>query len=475
MTSAAASWIEHEFADVRLGDTRLDDRYRTVLVDLTRHCTKTVCRSLARSPARMKAAYRFFDNARVRIGDMLAPHVNRTAERVRDAGATTVLVVQDTTTLNYANRARTTGLDIVNTSTTGTASRGLLLHNTMAIGAEDGTSFGLLDQRFVDRKQVHADELLPARTDTLPIEDKESRRWIDVIRDVHAMDLGDSRIVHVADREADIYELFRDAAALGEHVLVRACDNRAIDKASRSEKAHCWLFDDLMGRRAQGTTTVNIQVNGRKKFRTAKLSIIHRRISLPAPQSKSEARDGPLPMIDLTAIMAIEKNPPNARDKLCWVLLTDLAVDTLEEAIEKVGWYSLRWRIEVFHKVLKSGCRIEAAQLGDAERLKRLVIAKSVVAWRLFWLRHLGEQERDASCEAVLETEEWQLLYRIEHRTTRAPKTAPTAAEALLWIAKLGGYLNRKSDPEPGVISLWRGWEQLSEMVDNYRAICGES
>ena len=103
------------------------------------------------------------------------------------------------------------------------------------------------------------------------------------------------------------------------------------------------------------------------------------------------------------------------------------------------------------------------------------MIAKSVVAWRLFWLRHLGEQERDASCEAVLETEEWQLLYRIEHRTTRAPKTAPTAAEALLWIAKLGGYLNRKSDPEPGVISLWRGWEQLSEMVDNYRAICGES
>ena len=75
----------------------------------------------------------------------------------------------------------------------------------------------------------------------------------------------------------------------------------------------------------------------------------------------------------------------------------------------------------------------------------------------------------------MLETEEWQLLYRIEHRTTTAPKTAPTAAEALLWIAKLGGYLNRKSDPEPGVISLWRGWEQLSEMVDNYRAICGKA
>ena len=230
MTNAAARWIETEFAELRLGDTRLDDRYRTVLVDLTRHCTKTVCRSLARSPARMKTAYRFFDNARVRIGDMLAPHVNRTAERVREAGAPTVLVVQDTTTLNYANRAKTTGLDIVNTSPTGTASRGLLLHNTMAIGADDGASFGLLDQRFVDRRQVHADELLPARTDTLPIEAKESRRWIDVIWDVHAMDLGSSRVVHVADREADIYELFRDAAALGEHVLVRAwrqpCDRQ---------------------------------------------------------------------------------------------------------------------------------------------------------------------------------------------------------------------------------------------------------
>lgn len=475
MTSAAASWIEHEFADVQLGDARLDRRYRTVLVDLTRHCGKTVCRSLARSPARMKAAYRFFDNARVRIGDMLAPHVNRTAERVRASDAATVLVVQDTTVLNFAGRAKTANLDIVNTGSTGTKSRGLLLHNTMAIGADDGTSFGLLDQRFVDRQQVHADEALPARSDTLAIADKESRRWIDVIGDVHAMDLGSSRVVHVADREADIYELFRNAAALGEHVLVRASDNRAIDKASRSEKAHTWLFDDLMGRRAQGTTTVEIQVNGKRKFRSATLSIIHRRISLPAPQGKTEARDGALPMLELTAIMAIEKNPPNARDKLCWVLLTDLPVETLEEAIEKVGWYSLRWRIETFHKVLKSCCQVETAQLGDADRLKRFVVAKSVVAWRLFWLRHLGEQEREASCEAVLEAEEWQLLYRIEHRTTRAPKTAPTAAEALLWIAKLGGYLNRKSDPEPGVISLWRGWEQLSEMVDNYRAICGES
>ena len=347
MTSAAASWIEHEFADVRLGDARLDRRYRTVLVDLTRHCTKTVCRSLARSPARMKAAYRFFDNARVRIGDMLAPHVNRSAERVRESGASTVLVVQDTTVLNFAGRAKTANLDIVNTGSTGAKSRGLLLHNTMAIGAEDGAVHGLLDQRFVDRKQVHAEELLPARTDTLPIADKESRRWIDVIGDVHAMDLGKSRVVHVADREADIYELFRDAAALGEHVLVRASDNRAIDKASRSEKAHCWLFDDLMGRRAQGTTTVQIQVNAKKKFRSAKLSIIHRRISLPAPTSKSEARDGPLPMIELTAIMAIEKSAPNPREKLCWVLLTDLPVETLKEAIEKVRWYSLRWRIDI--------------------------------------------------------------------------------------------------------------------------------
>ena len=473
MSTSAQQWIEHELDGVALGDARLDARFASILVDLTRRCGKTLSRSFA-SRAAMKAAYRFFDNARVTVNAMLAPHVRRTVERVRMSDAGTVLLVQDTTTLNFAGRAKTSGLDVINTGSSGEPSRGLLLHNTLAL-TDSGLPLGLVAQSFVDRKTLRSQALVAERTDEAPIRDKESYRWIQTLRATHALDFGDKRIVHVGDREADIYELFRDAAELGAHVLVRASANRVIDKAHRADKPGCWLFDDLMKRRAQGTTTVRIQVNKTRKFRTAKLSIIYRRISLPAPSAKRESRDGPLPMIDLTAVMAIEKSAPSPREKLCWVLLTDLPVQSLDEAIETVDWYSRRWAIEVFHKVLKSGCKVEDAQLGDAENLKRYVIAKSLVAWRLFWLRHLTDHDPDGSCETVLERDEWVLLYRRTHKTRTAPKTAPTVSEALLWIAKLGGYLDRRSDPGPGVISLWRGWERLTDMVDDYRAICGES
>lgn len=259
MMTSAQAWIEREFAEVRLGDKRLDERLRAILVDLSRHCSKTLSRSFSGQLAPMKAAYRFFDNARVSITDMLAPHVRRTTERVRASDADTILAIQDTTCLNYSGRDKTSGLDIIKTASSGTRTEGLLLHNTMA-ACPDGRSFGLLDQRFIERKQTHDEALLKERSDTLPIEDKESRRWLDVIKEVGELDFGDRLLVHVTDREGDIYELFRDAAELGEHVLVRASDNRVIDKTHRSEKAGCWLFDDLMSRRAQGTTKVRVQV-----------------------------------------------------------------------------------------------------------------------------------------------------------------------------------------------------------------------
>ena len=282
-------------------------------------------------------------------------------------------------------------------------------------------------------------------------------------------------MVHVCDREADIYELFRDSNALGEKVLVRAAHNRAIDKSFQHQPATAWLFDTLGECRAQGRTQVRLQVNGKKKYREATLSIAYKSISIPAPVNRTVAKDGEsLPMVTLNAIMAIEKQGSGAlKDRVCWTLLTNLPVDTLESAIEKVHWYAQRWTIEVFHKVLKSGCSVEKAQLGDAERLKRYIVAKSLVAWRLFWLTRIQESDPDSPCDQILEPIEWQLLHRKINKTRSKPDQVPSIRDAFIWIARLGGYLNRKSDPDPGVISLWRGWERLSDIVDDHRDICG--
>lgn len=478
MNSAAKVWVEKEFAAVSFGDARLDSRFRTILSDLTRHGGKTLAGSFE-ALSKLKASYRFMANVRVTLRAMLQPHVLHTLERMR--GHSTVLVLQDTTYLNFGHRADAVGLDVVNRSGSNKAVEGLMLHNTLAV-TTDGLPLGLLDQRFIDRKSFHESSAEQTRAHRSrlgkAIGDKESRRWIDVIHRCHALDAGDCEMVHVCDREADIYELFRDAEALGEKVLVRAEHDRAIDKAHQHEDPTAWIFDKLQARRAQGRTSVTLQVNERgKKYREATLSIVHVPISMPAPTNRTVAKDGPsLPMVALTAIMAIEKQSSRPLcERVCWVLLTNLPVEHVDSAIEKVRWYARRWNIEVFHKILKSGCAVEKAQLGRADRLKRYAVIKSLVAWRLFWLTRLHEHDPDSPCDQILEPIEWKLLQRKLHKSTHIPSKPPTVREAFIGIARLGGYLNRKSDPDPGIISLWRGWERLSDIVDDYRDICGQS
>ena len=155
------------------------------------------------------------------------------------------------------------------------------------------------------------------------------------------------------------------------------------------------------------------------------------------------------------------------------MLLTDLSIDTVDDAIEKIRWYSLRWNVELFHKVLKSGCAVEKAQLRDAERLKKFIVLKSVIAWRLFWLSRYSKNHNADSCLEILTTQEWTILYRKIHRTKKPPESPSTIGEVFIWIAKLGGYIGRRTDPPPGMISLWKGWQRLMDMTEDYRDICG--
>ncbi len=475
MSSSVQQWVNREFASVAFGDARLDQRFRSILVDLGRHCGKTLASSIDTWDG-IKAAYRFFGNSKVNEHEMLAPHTEHTARRAREHG--TILSLQDTVYLDYSKREKTPDLDFIQRSKLGKSVTGLMLHNTLAITTK-GEPLGLFDQRFIDRKSFHGDnaqQKKQIRHCNEAIDDKESRRWFDVVKKVADIDVGDTHVVHVADRESDIYEFFRDTCDIGQHVLIRAARNRSIDKTRRREPPSDKLFDKLRDQRAKGKIDVCIQVNGTKKFRTATLSIIHMPFTMPPPPNKTITKDGTnLPMVSLHAIMAIERRPPKGAEPIEWTLLTNLKIGSLDDAIEKVHWYAKRWNIEVFHKVLKSGCGVENAQLRSAERLKKHTVLRSIVAWRLFWLGRLREIDENTSCEIVLSEEEYSLLYRKANKTKERPTTAPTVGEVVIWIAKLGGYIGRPSDPPPGITSLWRGWERLNEMIDDQRDICGSS
>ena len=405
---------------------------------------------------------------------MLAPHIEQMVNRAREHD--TVLLLQDSTYLDYNNRPKTEGLDLTFRSKLSKASEGLILHNTLAV-TDDGIPLGLIDQTFIDRKSSSGKnfkEKRKIRHWNSPAHKKESIRWINVVRKSRQIDFGQTQTIHVADRECDMYEFYRDAVDLGENVLIRASQNRSINKRYRRESPSCLLFDYLKAKKTQGKVTITIQINGKKKYRDAELSIVYVPITMPPPPNKTINKDGSnLPMVPLCAIMAIERNPPKNQPGVLWVLLTNLDVHNIDQAIEKVRWYSLRWNIEVFHKVLKSGCGVEDAQLRHADRLKKYVVLKSIVAWRLFWLAKLHESNEGHPCSTVLSEIEWKLLYRKSMVTKNPLNEPPTVGEAVIWIAKLGGYIGRTSDPLPGIVSMWRGWQRLMDMVDDFCDICG--
>ena len=473
MEGSSNLWVKREFARLDLGDERLNRRFKLIIAQLAKCCSKTLASSFSHWK-QIKASYRFFDNRKVKESEMLSPHIEQTGERIK--AHETVLLLQDSTYLDYNNRPKTQDLDLTFRSHSSATSKGLILHNTLAV-TDQGIPLGLLDQTFVDRKSFHAgseEEAQRVRRWNRPIEEKESIRWINVLKKCHQMEFGQTHIIHIADRECDLYEFYRDAADLGEQVLVRAAKNRAINKRLRRDPPSVRLFDYLKAKKAQGRTTLSIQVNGEKKYRTAELSIVYRPISMPAPAGKTVKKDGAnLPMVPLYAIMAIERRPPRNQAGILWVLLTNIEIHNLDEAIEKIQWYSRRWNIEVFHKVLKSGCGIENAQLRHADRLKKYIVLKSIVAWRLFWFARAHEHNQDDCCSTVLSKSEWSLLYRKTKKTKHLPNKPPTIGDALIWIAKLGGYIGRTSDPPPGMISLWRGWQRLMDMVEDYDDICG--
>lgn len=182
----------------------------------------------------------------------------------------------------------------------------------------------------------------------------------------------------------------------------------------------------------------------------------------------------------LQAILVREENPPanlaelGDHEPIEWLLLTNTPVSNFDQAVQVIAWYCCRWLIEVFHKILKSGCRVEDCLLQTAKRLQNYIALMAVVAWRLHWLTYLNRTAPDLPCTHILTMTEWQALYMRIHKSTQFPPTPPTVRQAVRWIAQLGGFLGRKSDGEPGVTVIWRGWQRLQDLAATWDVVVNE-
>lgn len=448
-------WAQEEFGAAKLVDERLNRRLLTLARDFYERPQANLPQA-CQSRAKTRAAYRFFDHPKITMDELLQSHYLATLKRISEEKI--VLVVQDTTTLNYSAHPLTEGIGPISPRKSKGAI-GLLLHDSMAFNVA-GTPLGLLDvQCWARDPQQFGKRVLRHE---LPIEQKESHKWLSAYGKVAEAQerCPNTTLISVADREADIYELFDLALnnPCGAQLLVRAEHDRLL------ADGHGRLWEHMAKEPLAATEVLSVPRQGTRAPREARLEVRFGRVKLTPPHRKLEFKE-----LDITAILAQEIDCPQGVEPLQWMLLTTMAVENFDQAVEKLGWYAKRWGIEVYHRTLKSGCKIEERQLGSADRLEACLAIDMVVAWRIFHLTKLGRETPDVPCSVFFEEAEWKALYCFVRQDPKPPDQPPTLREAVRMVASLGGFLGRRSDGEPGTKSLWLGIQRLDDIAATWK------
>jgi hypothetical protein len=456
------NWVDKDSEGSVFKDKRLQQRFRKLLEQIWNGVGQTIpfaCQDWANT----KAAYRFLSNDKVSEKEILDGHFNATKERITTFDKGMILILQDTTEFSYAS----TNPDKIGWTTNLQVGRdmvgkpilhkkcGILMHSSLSV-TDNGLPLGLCAIKFWTRKQFKgANELKRHINPTrISIEEKESYRWLENLKQSTELIQQPSRCIHIGDRESDIYELFVLAKECDTHFLVRICQDRLIDDGSCTIAA------------AMNLITINglhhIAIKGADgNMIEVELEIKYHRIKILPPVGVKRKK---YPALMLTVIHAIEKETPIDRERIIWKLVTDLPITNTEEAIEKLHWYSLRWKIETFHKILKSGCRAESLKLRTAERLSNLIAIFCIVSWRIFWMTMIARLSPNAQPELALTKEELEVLDALPNNRPNDNIQNKTLSYYLNKVARLGGYMGRTLDPPPGNIVMWRGLSKLANL-----------
>jgi hypothetical protein len=427
----------------------------------------------SRSKAAAKASYRLLGNNR--LSDVAVAASHRSAAWQRMEQHPVVLAVADTTNFNHSRHCSTEGLGPIGQGN-GSA-QGYWMHSVVAF-SEEGSALGVLHAQCWARAK-HAKG--PARRmpdkNSKPLDQRESRRWTqayEIIAAQRQQRQGEGpgpRLVMVADRESDIYELFVSNRALDEHcaVLVRAVHPRRMQEDGQI------LWEYLEKQPELGRMHLQVPARAQKPERVATLVVRSARVELGVPWDKARLF-GATEVLKLWAIEAVEAAPPKGAEALHWKLLSSVPAPDFESVQRQLRWYARRWNIEVYHRTLKSGCKCEDRQLRTLEKLKRALSLDMIVAWRLMALRDAARQQPQAPAAQWLEPEACEVLKAWATRKKLDPQPELSIAEAVRYIARLGGYLDRVKDPPPGTQVLWRGLRHLHDMTETWilaRQTCG--
>lgn len=443
-------WSKEEFENINFGDKRIDKRFQKVSEKLSEKPTFSINQACG-IWADTKAAYRLFGNEKVTKEKILKSHQKLTLERMKSQKI--VLVIQDTTYLDFTKHKNKKDIGPIGTEEQDI--QGLLMHTALA-ETVTGLPLGILCQDIWVRSSEETGHRKKRKE--LPIEEKESNKWLKSLEESEKLRPQDTTFVTICDRESDIYEFFVKARELDSKILVRAAQNRKLS----GETSNLW--EHLESQALKGKIEIEVTAREKAKRRKAILEVRFATVTLSPPKSLKAPEKERLGTITIDAILAKEINAPDKVEPLEWLLLTNVTVHSYEDALERLEWYKRRWDIEVYHKVIKSGCKVEDCRLQTTDKLMPYITLCCIIAWRLLWMTKINKEQPTAPCTVILDEHEWEALYIKVHRTKKLPENLPTVREVIRWIGQLGGFLGRKCDKEPGITVIWRGWERLNEI-----------
>ena len=427
-----------EFESIDLGDPRRNRRAIRLVERLSANPTASIPQACADWTDTI-GAYRFFGNEDVQWADILAPHIENSTKRM--AAHQVVLCIQDTTELDF-NGQEASGLGPLSYE----RQRGMYVHPTYAVSTSR-EPLGVLDAWMWARELRDADGKRSGVS--------ESMRWIEGYERLAemAVQLPQTRLVYLADREADIMALMVRARDLGEPLdwLLRSKHNRTLSDGDK-------LWSRVTQGESLGEIRFTLASRQGQRAREVIQNVWAQTLQLP---------DGKGGFVRVTCIVAREIDPADGDKPIEWRLLTNLPVESLEQAAQMIDWYRARWEIEMFFHVLKNGCRIEALQLGSIEKIERALVLYMIVAWRIARLMRLGRSCPDLDAQLMFEPDEWKAAYILNK--LKIPTTAPTLNEVVRLVARLGGFLARKGDGEPGVKTIWLGMQRILDFAAGVR------
>jgi hypothetical protein len=443
------SWASQEVKCGGFEDPRLDLRLVRMVEAMSNRPSCTPPEAF-RDEAGLKGAYRFWNNPRVSPRGILAGHVDQTVQRAGKYPV--VLAIQDTTEIDVTSRPSVRGVGYLASP----KGRGLLLHSVFAV-SPTGLPLGTIRQIVWSRPLKDLGKRHQRRK--TPLKDKESRRWLHGLTAAAVALQNHPHTVVIGDRESDFFPLFAAPRRKNVDLLVRVTrETRRVEHPSK------YLGQALQQSPVQGAIEISLPRSGSHSARTAKLAVRWLSVEVHPPVNGPRG-----PSVKLQFLLVEEIDPPPGIRPIRWLLATTLPIENLEQALQYVQWYAFRWRIEQFHYVFKSGCRIEELQLESADSIRRAIATHAIVAWRVLWLALQARETPDAPCTVVLQQHEWQVLHAKLHPHKPIPADPPTLREAVRMIANLGGFLGRKGDGEPGPKTLWRGIRRLDDLATAWR------